>query len=140
MQDISTFIQHHPMLILGLAIILIALVIVEFIKQKRNANRISPTQATQLMNHSDAAIIDIRSSDAFLNGHIVNAVSLPSNELPNKTKQLEKFKSRPIVIVCSAGLESPRIASSLMQQGFNAQALAGGMRAWIEAEMPLVKG
>ncbi|MEO8401877.1 MAG: rhodanese-like domain-containing protein [Gammaproteobacteria bacterium] len=141
MQDIQLFIQNHLMLCLGLAIVLVILVIVEFIKIKRGGNRLTPAKMTQLINHEKAVIIDVRAQDAFLSGHIVGAISLPLSDIKNKMKKIEKFKSQPVVIICAAGTESSRAAAILTQEGFNnVQTLNGGIRAWRDAELPLVKG
>lgn len=139
MQDILSFIQNHWMLTAALFIIFALLLIVEFLRQQHGAKRISPVQATQLINHQDAVIVDIRPMDAFKTGHIVGAISIPFAELENKSKKLEKYKSKPIILVCASGLESARATTLLMQQGINAYILAGGIRSWREAEMPLVK-
>lgn len=139
MQDILSFIQNHWMLTAALVIIFVLLLVTELIRQRHGAKRLSPLQATQLINHQDAVIIDVRSTDAFKTGHIVGAISVPFAELENKSKKLEKYKSRPIILVCAAGLESARATTLLMKQGLSASILAGGIRSWRDAEMPLVK-
>ncbi len=144
MQDIILFIQRHTTLALALAlafsIILIILLIVEFLRLKRGSNQISPAQLTHLINHKNAVIVDIRQTDAFTTGHIVDAISLPLKDLANKMKKIEKFKSQPIVLICAAGLESQRGATILVKEGFDVFILAGGIRAWQTAELPLIKG
>jgi rhodanese-related sulfurtransferase len=140
MQDILLFINHHLPLFAALAIILVVLILLEFIKLKRGAIRLTPARLIQLMNHHKAVVIDIRSLDGFKTGHITNAISIPLSDLKNKMKTFEKFKSQPIVIVCATGADSPKAAVLLMQHGIQTQLLNGGMRAWRDAEMPLVKG
>lgn len=140
MQDILLFINHHLPLFTALAIVLVILIILEFIKLKRGAIRLTPARLTQLINHHKAVIIDIRSADAFKAGHVTGAISIPFSELKQKMKTIEKFKSQPIVIICATGVDSPKAAVLLMQQGIPAQMLHGGIRAWREAEMPLIKG
>lgn len=140
MQDLQVFINHHLALVTLLAIILVILVILEFIKIKRGASRLTPAQVIHLINHDKAVVIDIRSADAFANGHITGAISLPFDQLETKIKKIEKFKSQPIVLVCATGADSPKAAAILVQQGFQAQLLNGGIRAWRDAEMPLIKG
>jgi len=53
---------------------------------------------------------------------------------------LEKFKSKPIIVVDNSGFESQKIASFLLKQGYTAYSLNGGMRAWATAQMPIIKG
>lgn len=139
MQDILSFIQNHWMLSIVLVIIFVLLLIIELIRNKQGARRISPQEATQLINHQDAVLVDLRSTDAFKTGHIVGAISIPFAELENKSKKLEKYKSKPIILVCATGVESARATSMLMKTGLTALILAGGIRSWRDAEMPLVK-
>jgi rhodanese-related sulfurtransferase len=139
MKDIVGFLQNHQMLSLAFIGVLVLLFILEFIRIRLGARRISPMEATGLINHQNAVVIDVRSLDAFRSGHIVEAASLPSPELEKTYKKLEKYINRPIIIVCAAGLESPRAASFLLKNGYNTHILAGGIRAWKDAEMPLVK-
>ncbi len=141
MQDIVFFMQHHLALVALFAFVLILLFVLEFIKLKRGANKLTPAQTTQLINHNNAVVVDVRTQDAFLSGHIVNAISLPLSELNNKIKKIEKFKMQPIVVVCGTGIDAAKAAGLLTQQGFlQTQILAGGIRAWRDAELPLVKG
>jgi len=139
MQDIMLFIVHHRILSLSLVSVVILLIILEFIKLKSSATRLTPAEVTELLNHQNAVIVDIRSAAQFKEGHIVGSLSLPMAELEQKVKKLEKFKSQPMIIVCASGLESPRAAVLLGKQGFNIRILGSGMRAWREAAMPLVK-
>jgi rhodanese-related sulfurtransferase len=140
MQDIILFIQHHPELAIALAIALVLLTFIEFLRQKQGANQLNPQQVTQLLNHKNAAILDIRPVENFAQGHIIGATSLPTNEIDSKLKKLEKFKNQPIVIVCKSGTESSRAAEKLSSHGFTVHVLTGGINAWQEANMPLIKG
>ncbi len=139
MQDLTTFISKHLGLCLAAAFVFVLVTIVELIRAKRNIVNINPARVTMLINHDDAVVIDIRSSDSFRKGHIIDAVSMTAKELQENSKKLEKFKIRPIIVICNTGLESQKIAALLLKQGYNIYALSGGMRAWIEAQMPVVK-
>ncbi len=140
MQDILLFAQHHALLSAALVIVLVLLTFLELIKSKQGAEQLSPALATQMINRQNAIVLDIRNTDAFSTGHIVDAVSIPLAELESKYRKLDQSKAQPIIIVCATGLESPRAASLLAKYGFNTHILAGGIRRWKEAEMPLVKG
>lgn len=139
MKELTLFLQNHQMLSIALIIILVLLFIVEWFRAKLNARRISPLETTQLINHEDAVIVDIRSIEAFNSGHIIGAISLPFLDLEKQYKKLEKNIKKPIIIVCATGLESPRAAQFLSKNGFHILIQAGGIRAWKEADMPLVK-
>jgi len=139
MQDITTFITNHPFLSLMIAVIIVLLMILEWIRLQRNTFQVTPFTATQLINRDKAVVIDIRPTESFNKGHIIDAESMPAQELKDHLQKLEKFKGRPIIIVCTAGVESQKIAALLLKQGYNAYSLASGMRAWKEANMPIVK-
>jgi len=139
MQDVLTFLSNHATLSGSIAILVVLLLIVEFMRAKRNNFSVSPTQLTQLINHQNAAVIDIRSNELYRKAHIIGAHSLQSKELIDNSKKLEKFKNKPLVIICGTGMESQKITTQLLKRGYNAYALAGGMRAWSDAAMPVVK-
>lgn len=141
MQDIMPFLMQHRALTLPLLIVLVLLVVLEFIKQKSNTTQLTPAQLTQLINHDDAAIIDVRTTTQFAEGHIIDAISLPFAELEEKLKKLDKLKNKPVVFVCMTGIDALKAATLSAKQGFlNPRILNGGIRAWREANMPLVKG
>jgi rhodanese-related sulfurtransferase len=140
MQDILSFVNHHLPLFTALAIILVILIILEWVKLKRGATRLSPARVIHLMNHSKGVVIDIRTTEAYATGHLTGAISIPFSELKTKIKKIEKFKSQPIVITCATGADSPAAASLLAEQGFQTCMLNGGIRAWHDAGMPLIKG
>ncbi|VVC75109.1 Thiosulfate sulfurtransferase GlpE [Aquicella siphonis] len=139
MQDLTTFIAQHPLLSLAAAIVLILLILLELMRAKRNVFNISPSQVTHLINRENAAVIDVRQQDAFRAGHIIDAVSMPPQDILQNPKKLEKFRARPLVIVANSSSESQKIAALLLKQGYNAYSLTGGIRAWNEAQMPLIK-
>ncbi|MBX3709847.1 MAG: rhodanese-like domain-containing protein [Gammaproteobacteria bacterium] len=139
MQDLTTFIIKHPLLSAAIIVILILITIIELIRAKRSTTNLNPAQVTQLINRENAVVIDIRQHDAYRNGHIIDAQSVVPREIQQNLKKLEKFKNRPIIVVSNANNESQKIAALLLKHGYNAYSLAGGIRAWIEAQMPLVK-
>lgn len=139
MQDIFSFAKQHVSLMLAVMVVLILLIILELLRQLKSARQINNHTATRLINHQNAVVIDIRSTDAFMKGHIVNAISLPSHDLTKSTKKLEKHKSNPIILICANGLESAKTANVLKRMGFNVFILQGGLRQWQDAGLPLIK-
>lgn len=139
MADFLLFLQNHWQLTIIVAAVLITLIIIELIKFKQGTARLTPAQAIQHINRNNAVVVDIRNQDAFKTGHIVGAVCIPLNELTEKSKKIEKFKNRPIVLVCATGLESPKAAAILRKDNDQIYILGGGIRGWREADMPLVK-
>ena len=140
MQEIVLFIQHHVALVIALVAVLVLLAIFEYIKSKKSVAQLGPALATQMINHQNAVVLDIRTREMYTAGHIVNAISIPMADLEKSYHKLNALKTQPIIVMCGTGSESPIAASLLAQQGFNTVfILANGMRGWKEADMPLIK-
>lgn len=139
MQNLTIFISNHLALSIALLIVFVLVSIIEFIRARGRVFNLSPAQATLKINHEHAAVIDIRTNDVYRKGHIIDAHSTTSADLRENTNKLDKFRMRPIIIVCSTGVESQKIAAFMLKRGYNAYSLAGGMRAWIDADMPVIK-
>lgn len=134
------FIVHHWILCAAFVIAFIVLVVVEARSKGAGGARLSAQQLTQLINREQALIVDIRDASTFNDGHIVNAINIPVSDLDHNVKRLEKDKQRPIVIVCATGQKSPVVMNKLRKLGFEkVHLLTGGMAAWRNASMPIVK-
>ena len=95
--------------------------------------------AVQLINRRDAVVLDIRDKAEFAAGHIPNARNIPFAELASRAHELEKIKSRPIVVHCQTGTRVAAACNMLKKNGFEASGLRGGINAWLQAGMPVVK-
>ncbi len=82
-------------------------------------------------------ILDVRSDNEWLAGHIEGAVHISLGELQNRTGELSKQTS--IIAVCGSGYRSS-IASSLLEaQGFaDVSSMDGGMTAWNQLRLATV--
>ena len=97
-------------------------------------------EAVQLINRKDALVLDVRDSGEFASGHITQARHVPEAQLADRQKELEKYKSRTLLVCCRSGTRAGTIAGTLRKQGFaEAHALRGGIAAWQQAGMPLEK-
>lgn len=95
--------------------------------------------ALQLMNHKDAVVIDVRELSEFKSGHILNAKHIPLGKLNERLGELEKYRDRPMVVVCRSGNRSSSACALLTKQGFTqAHNMSGGMMAWQNKKFPSV--
>ena len=100
----------------------------------------SPLLATQLMNQGKTVVLDIRDSAQFANGHLRDARNIPLAELEKRLSELNKSKSKTIIVVCANGLQSNKAVMQLTQAGFaQVFALEGGIAAWQNQSLPLLK-
>jgi rhodanese-related sulfurtransferase len=97
-------------------------------------------EAVQLINRKDAVIVDVREPNEFKSGRIPHARNIPVDRINERTKELEKLKTKPLLLVCQSGSRSAQACSGLLKDGFaHAVTLSGGMAAWQQAGMPVEK-
>ena len=140
MDRILEFVGNHLLLSSALVISFFVVVFSELRRKASGLVNIEPADAVKLINN-DALVVDIRSADAYGRGHIVNARNIPTDELEGKLGSLEKYKTKPIVAVCDAGISTTRAVNTVRRNGFeSAYALKGGMNGWTAAGLPVVTG
>jgi rhodanese-related sulfurtransferase len=111
-----------------------------WVESRRAGVTVSPQMATQLINRENAVVLDIRASAEYGEGHITGAVNIPFDRLQDRIRELDKYKSRTIILVCKMGQHSGGIAKQLRQGGFNdVRRLSGGISGWTAEQLPLVK-
>ena len=92
--------------------------------------------ALPLTFDDSVVLLDVREPDEWAAGHAPTAVHVPLAALAANVDTFDK--KTPIVAVCRVGGRSERAASLLLQRGYDAVNLAGGMQAWVAATMPVV--
>ena len=101
---------------------------------------LNPAEAVLLMNREKAVVIDVCEPAEFAAGHIVGARNVPLAQLDAQLPQVVKNKATPVILVCQAGVRSGRALAVARKLGYeNVQSLAGGLKAWQAASMPLSK-
>jgi rhodanese-related sulfurtransferase len=131
----------HPVAFAILAALTVALVVSEVTRQLTGYKRLSPALLTTLINRQDAVVVDVSGQADYEKGHIAGARSLPLAQFDPAHKWLAKAQERPIALVCRTGAGSAEAAKRLVKAGFQkVHWLEGGLVAWQEASLPLVKG
>ena len=139
MHQITTFITNHWPLCLALVIIVTIILINEILNKKQQGKTLSTAQAIDLINHHDAVIFDLRPQEAYLAGHIISALHILEDDLPQP--RLNKYKQKPVILVCARGNQSAQCAAKMLKLGFTQPIiLEGGMSAWQLEQLPVVKG
>ena len=101
---------------------------------------LSAAGAVQLINREKAVVIDICEASEFAAGHVGGAKNVPLSQLEDKLPTTVKNKQLPVVLVCASGARAVRAEATAKKLGYEkAQALAGGMKAWRDAGLPVEK-
>lgn len=139
MNQLVEFITNHWPLVGGLLVTLLLIWINEFFTAKQQAQSITSQALVNLMNHDEVKIFDLRQKEVYNKGHIIDAVKVNPEDF--NQPHFEKLKDKHTVLVCDNGLQSATIGTKLKKQGFNQiKILNGGIKAWTDAGLPLVKG
>lgn len=101
---------------------------------------ISPAGAVQMINREKAMVVDVCEESEFASGHIVGSRNIPLAQLEAKLAATVKNKTVPLILVCQSGMRSARAVETAKKLGYEkAQSLAGGLKAWRAATLPVEK-
>jgi rhodanese-related sulfurtransferase len=138
--DYLTFVQNHPLLILGLVGIIGFIVWTEFGRLNRKYKQLNTTEAVQLLNQDDSVILDVREDSEVRSGKIKGAKHIPLAQLKTRMAELDSAKAKPVLVYCRSGNRSSHACNQLTKAGFtNVSNLAGGISAWESANLPISK-
>jgi rhodanese-related sulfurtransferase len=113
---------------------------VDVVRSQTDKSVLSPVQATLLINREDAVVIDVRDTGEFAAGHIPNARHIPLGDLARRSAELEKLKSRPLILCCQSGARSASALATLKKAGFEKlYNLQGGIAEWEKAGQPVTR-
>ncbi|WBY03376.1 rhodanese-like domain-containing protein [Ramlibacter tataouinensis] len=104
------------------------------------AGGLSAPQAVQLINREKAVVVDVCEAEEFAQGHIGGARNVPLNQLEQRLPEVVKNKALPVLLVCASGARANRALAVAKKLGYEkAQVLAGGLKSWKDANLPLEK-
>ena len=137
-----TFIDflRQEYLLVVIAVVSGAMLVWPYLRRATGGPWVTPAQATHLINREDASIIDVREPAEYGAGHVLGAKNVPVARIDAAGAELAKRKAKPVIVYCGSGDSSTRVAARLRKQGFERVfSLAGGMKAWQEAGLPVEK-
>lgn len=95
---------------------------------------VSAQDAVRLVSEG-ALVVDVRRGFEWSRVHIPGAVHMPLEQLPHRC--LELPDDRLLITFCTGGLRSAGAANLLMENGFEAVNMSGGLIQWRAAGGPL---
>jgi rhodanese-related sulfurtransferase len=103
--------------------------------QGQRITEVGVTDADAGREHS--VLLDVRNTDEWEAGHAPGAIWVPLGELESARFKLPI--NRRIICVCRSGQRSARATAELIQMGFDAANMKGGMKAWAAEGLPVVR-
>lgn len=140
MSQLIEFLGNHLLMFAALMIVATMIIKLELENRLSKVNQVTPAQAVRLMDDEKLVVVDTREPQEFDSGYIKGAVHIPMSQMKKRMGELEKYKSRPVLIYCRSGSRSNHTGKLLSKAGFeNVQNLAGGIMAWSSANLPTTK-
>lgn len=139
MPNIIDFLRQNYLLV-GVALASGGMLLWPYLRRASGGPWATPAQATHLINREDASVIDVREPAEYAAGHVLGAKNVPLARVASAGAELAKRKAKPMIVYCASGDRSNKAAATLRKQGFERVfTLAGGMKAWQDAGLPVEK-
>lgn len=81
-------------------------------------------------------LLDVREPVEWTYGRAAGAVHVPMMEIPDKLDDLPRDEQ--LLVICKVGSRSAQVVGYLVQNGFDAVNVDGGMLEWAAAGKPMV--
>lgn len=94
-------------------------------------HKITAEEAKEMLEQKDVILIDVRTAEEYIAGHIPNAMLIP-NETINSEKPIEQLpdKDAILLIYCRSGNRSKQAADKLVDMGYKNVYDFGGIKDW----------
>lgn len=139
MEDLIAFASAHHLLSIIWVVLVIMIVVISIKIKLSPVKQLNPQELTLLVNREEGVVLDIRAEKEYKARHIIDAISFSGEKLKNNDfTSLEKYKDKPIIVVCASGITASKAANDLFKAGFTKTSLLkGGMNTWIDAGLPV---
>jgi rhodanese-related sulfurtransferase len=84
-----------------------------------------------LQSETPPLILDVREPYEWRQVHLADAVHIPMDQVPDRLRELPQ--AQEIVVLCAHGSRSYGVAAFLLERGYRASNLAGGISRWAAA-------
>jgi rhodanese-related sulfurtransferase len=141
MDEYTQFFLTHWVLSCAFIGLLLLLIVNEVLNKLQGTKLLSAQDVTLLINQEQAVLVDLRSSQAFSEGHIIHALNFPLDKLTANMDKLNQSKTKNIILICKNGQTSITATKLLQKHGFaNIAVLRDGIQGWQQAKLPLITG
>jgi rhodanese-related sulfurtransferase len=133
------FLQQNAFWV-ALALVSGAMLLWPLIRGGAGGAAVSPIQATLMINREDAIVVDVREPNEYAAGHVPHSRAMPMGQVAKRLGELDKYKNKPVIVVCQSGNRSSSACNALRKGGFEkVYNLSGGIGAWEQAGLPVTK-
>jgi rhodanese-related sulfurtransferase len=133
------FLKNNIMLV-AVAVVSGSMLLWPYLRRGTGGPWVNTLEATQMINREDAVVLDVRDAAEFSAGHLPGAKNMPLASIESRAAELEKIKSKPVIVLCGDGSRASKAAAALREKGFvKVVNLSGGFPAWQQAGLPVAR-
>jgi rhodanese-related sulfurtransferase len=99
------------------------------------AEALEPERVAEMLRGGEAYLIDVRQDEEWERGRIAGTVHIVLEEITARAGEVPR--DRAVVFACRSGNRSAMVADAFRGDGYDAYNMAGGLRAWEQAGLPL---
>jgi rhodanese-related sulfurtransferase len=105
---------------------------------KTRVREVSVAETLEAVNGGNARLIDVREDNEWEAAHARGADHLGKGIIERDIEKLVPDKDAELILYCGGGYRAALAADSLQKMGYtNVASMAGGWRAWLEANAPI---
>jgi len=103
-------------------------------QEKDNFNLTAGELITAMKTDSNLVILDVRTPQELVgqHGHIEGVINIPIQALYKRVSEMEEHKDKNIAVICLSGYRSVIATKIMINNGFKAKNVVGGMKAYNE--------
>ncbi len=111
-------------------------------EERAETSSITPVEAAKLLGQDTSVFfLDVRSRAEYASetGHVAGAALIPVDSLLVRIGEIEPHKTKTIVVYCKMGGRSARAQKILLEHGYHALNMLGGITRWNKEQLPVVR-
>lgn len=70
----------------------------------------------KIIKENQGTIVDVRTYEEFMGGHVAGSINIPLNEIPQRMEELQGLKA-PLILCCASGNRSGQAQHFITQHG-----------------------
>lgn len=98
------------------------------------AREVNVEEAYAMYQSGDYFVLDVRTQEEWDEYHAPDTTLIPLDQLPNRLSEVPA--DTDILVICRSGNRSQEARDILLNAGFNATSMAGGLREWYASGYP----
>lgn len=105
---------------------------------KQRVRELTVEEARHAINGGNARLVDVREDNEWHACHAKGADHLGKGIIERDIEKLVPDRDAELILYCGGGYRAALAADSLQKMGYtNVASMAGGWRAWLEANAPI---